>query len=147
MPADDSGSMAFEEGGERIEDLKLILGKVAEIATLFDQVGGVRAPGGGGGGRRGAVSSCGLHQQQCGTLIPPAPVCCRPQDGILVRFMNSDVQGNGIRSAQDAAACLQQVKFGGVTPLAASMERKVGRWPGEEGEGGDVGGRVVRVVP
>lgn len=29
--ADDSGSMVFEEGGERINDLKLILGRVAEV--------------------------------------------------------------------------------------------------------------------
>lgn len=53
--ADDSGSMIFEEGGERVQDLKLIVSKVAEVATLFDD------------------------------------------DGILVRFMNSNEQGNGIR--------------------------------------------------
>jgi len=29
--ADDSGSMIFEEGGDRINDLKLILGRVAEV--------------------------------------------------------------------------------------------------------------------
>ena len=29
--ADDSGSMAFEEGGERINDLKLIVGRTAEV--------------------------------------------------------------------------------------------------------------------
>ena len=31
--ADDSGSMIFEEGGERINDLKLILGRVAEVTA------------------------------------------------------------------------------------------------------------------
>jgi hypothetical protein len=31
--------MAFEENGERIEDLKLILSKVAFAASLFDQDG------------------------------------------------------------------------------------------------------------
>jgi len=36
---DDSGSMAFEEGGERIDDLKLILSKVAFATSLFDQDG------------------------------------------------------------------------------------------------------------
>ncbi len=36
---DDSGSMAFEEGGERVNDLKVILGRVAEVATLFDHNG------------------------------------------------------------------------------------------------------------
>ncbi|MCJ1368414.1 hypothetical protein MMC16_007556 [Acarospora aff. strigata] len=37
--ADDSGSMAFEEGGERIQDLKLMVGRVADVATLFDDDG------------------------------------------------------------------------------------------------------------
>ncbi|KAK8189253.1 uncharacterized protein BKA78DRAFT_319049 [Phyllosticta capitalensis] len=36
---DDSGSMQFEEGGERIKDLKLILERVAYAATLFDDDG------------------------------------------------------------------------------------------------------------
>lgn len=36
--ADDSGSMASGDG-ERIEDLKLIVVKVAEVATLFDDDG------------------------------------------------------------------------------------------------------------
>ncbi|KAI9799855.1 MAG: hypothetical protein M1833_003777 [Piccolia ochrophora] len=36
---DDSGSMAFEEDGERIKDLKLILNKVAYAASLFDEDG------------------------------------------------------------------------------------------------------------
>jgi len=36
---DDSGSMAFEENGERIKDLKLILERVASAATIFDEDG------------------------------------------------------------------------------------------------------------
>jgi hypothetical protein len=36
---DDSGSMAFEENGERISDLKLILERVASVATIFDDDG------------------------------------------------------------------------------------------------------------
>ncbi|ORX34830.1 hypothetical protein BD324DRAFT_582986 [Kockovaella imperatae] len=36
---DDSGSMAFEEGGERIDDLKLILSRVAYVTSLFDDDG------------------------------------------------------------------------------------------------------------
>jgi hypothetical protein len=36
---DDSGSMAFEDQGERIEDLKLILGKVADVVADFDDDG------------------------------------------------------------------------------------------------------------
>merc|ERR1711939_639321 len=36
---DDSGSMRFEEGGSRIDDLKLIVGRVAFAASLFDSDG------------------------------------------------------------------------------------------------------------
>ncbi|SGY20220.1 BQ5605_C017g08535 [Microbotryum silenes-dioicae] len=36
---DDSGSMSFEENGSRIEDLKMIVSKVASAASLFDQDG------------------------------------------------------------------------------------------------------------
>lgn len=81
--ADDSGSMVFEERGERIDDLKLILGRVAEVATLFDD------------------------------------------DGILVRFMNSSVEGNGIRSPEAAIALVQQIQFNGMTPLGTNLNSKV----------------------
>ncbi len=36
---DDSGSMQFEEGGSRIDDLKLIVSRVSMAASLFDQDG------------------------------------------------------------------------------------------------------------
>ena len=36
---DDSGSMQFDEGGERIKDLRLILERVAYAASLFDDDG------------------------------------------------------------------------------------------------------------
>lgn len=81
--ADDSGSMAFEENGERIEDLKMIAQKVSEVATMFDD------------------------------------------DGILVRFMNSDVQGNSVRSPADVQSLLSQVQYSGLTPLATSLSSKV----------------------
>lgn len=42
--ADDSGSMQFEENGERIDDLNTIVAKVSEIATLFDSDGIVVRP-------------------------------------------------------------------------------------------------------
>jgi hypothetical protein len=81
--ADDSSSMSFEEQGERIEDLKIILSKVAEVATMFDQ------------------------------------------DGILIRFLNARTEGNGIRNAQEAENVVKQVRFQGLTPLAASMQHNV----------------------
>lgn len=37
--SDNSGSMQFEEGGSRIDDLKLILTRVVSVATLFDEDG------------------------------------------------------------------------------------------------------------
>ena len=37
--ADDSTSMKYAEEGSRIEDLKVILQHVAEVATLFDDDG------------------------------------------------------------------------------------------------------------
>lgn len=49
--ADDSGSMESGDG-ERIEDLKLIVAKVAEVATLFDEDGIEVRLGGGGGYQR-----------------------------------------------------------------------------------------------
>lgn len=80
---DDSGSMAFEENGERIDDIKLILNRVAFATSLFDT------------------------------------------DGIQVRFMNSQVQGNGIRNEQQVAQLLTQVKFSGMTPLGRELNAKI----------------------
>ncbi|CEQ41804.1 SPOSA6832_03562, partial [Sporobolomyces salmonicolor] len=75
--------MAFEEGGSRIDDLKLIVSRVAYAASLFDD------------------------------------------DGIEVRFMNSRVEGNGLRTEQEAMALVQQVKFSGLTPLGTALNNKV----------------------
>lgn len=80
---DDSGSMMFEEHGERVDDLKYILSKVAEVATLFDE------------------------------------------DGIVVRFMNSNVEGNGVRNSVEATHLLSQVYFSGATPLGTHLNLKV----------------------
>lgn len=80
---DDSGSMAFEQGGERIDDMKLILNRVAYACSLFDH------------------------------------------DGISVRFMNSNVDGDHITDERSASALLQRVRFSGLTPLGTSMDRKI----------------------
>ncbi|KAL7417257.1 hypothetical protein BDY24DRAFT_377238 [Mrakia frigida] len=80
---DDSGSMAFEEGGERIDDLKLILSRVAFVTGLLDA------------------------------------------DGIQVRFLNSNVEGNNIATEQAALALLGNIKYSGLTPLGTSMDKKV----------------------
>lgn len=75
--------MAFEENGERLKDLKIVLGYAAYAASLFDD------------------------------------------DGIQVRFMNSDVQGNNIRTEQDAAQLIDRVPPKGLTPMGTSLRNKV----------------------
>lgn len=80
---DDSGSMAFEDGGERIDDLKAILTRVAYATSLFDA------------------------------------------DGIQVRFMNSPIAGDGIRTEQQALALVAQARFSGLTPIGTQLWHKV----------------------
>lgn len=80
---DDSGSMLFEENGERIKDLKLILSRVAFAASLFDD------------------------------------------DGISVRFMNSNEQGENIRSEAEVDGLIQRIQFKGLTPMGTNLKNKV----------------------
>lgn len=80
---DDSGSMQFEEGGDRINDLKLILSRVAYAASLFDE------------------------------------------DGIQVRFMNSDIQGNNIKNEEQVNQLIQRTQFKGLTPMGTELKKKV----------------------
>jgi hypothetical protein len=47
------------------------------------------------------------------------------RSGFSVRFMNSDIRGDNIRTGEEAAAIVDQVIFEGVTPLAASLKDKV----------------------
>ncbi|KAM5497755.1 hypothetical protein McaMca56_004145 [Microsporum canis] len=80
---DDSGSMQFEENGERIKDLKLIISRVTFATSLFDD------------------------------------------DGIQVRFMNSNEQGNNIRNEGQVEALMQRMQFKGLTPMGTSLKNKV----------------------
>ena len=75
--------MQFEENGERIQDLKLILSKVAYAASLFDS------------------------------------------DGIQVRFMNSEKQGNNIRTEQEVESLISQIQFKGLTPMGTQLRNKI----------------------
>ncbi|RPA95242.1 hypothetical protein L873DRAFT_1698626, partial [Choiromyces venosus 120613-1] len=47
------------------------------------------------------------------------------QDGFSVRFMNSNIQGDNIKTEQQAAALVDQVRFEDVTPLATSLKNKI----------------------
>jgi hypothetical protein len=80
---DDSGSMIFEEDGERVDDLRLILSRVADVTSTFDE------------------------------------------DGVVVRFMNSDVSGDFIKTAAEVQSLVASVPFGGMTPLGTNLEKKV----------------------
>lgn len=75
--------MQFEENGERIQDLRLIIARAAYAASLFDT------------------------------------------DGIEVRFMNSNVQGNNIRSEPEVEALIAGVQFKGLTPMGTQLRNKV----------------------
>lgn len=81
--ADDSTSMKYADNGERIDDLKLILERVSEVATLFDD------------------------------------------DGISIRAMNANVQGDNIRTAMEADRFVQSLRFSGMTPLGTQMENRI----------------------
>jgi hypothetical protein len=47
------------------------------------------------------------------------------QDGFSVRFMNSNIQGDHIKTEGQAAAIVDQVRFEDVTPLATSLKNKI----------------------
>ncbi|KAF7161782.1 hypothetical protein CNMCM5623_007247 [Aspergillus felis] len=47
------------------------------------------------------------------------------QDGISVRFMNSNETGDGIRSVDDVNMLVSRVRFAGLTPLGTSLRNKV----------------------
>ena len=80
---DDSGSMQMEENGSRIDDLKLILGRVSYAASLFDD------------------------------------------DGVQVRFLNSAVEGNGIKNEQQVQDLVSRAKFSGLTPVGTRLQEKI----------------------
>lgn len=80
---DDSGSIQFEENGNRLAQLKEILALIATAASKFDQ------------------------------------------DGISIRFMNSDVKGDGIRNRADAEGVVARVLFRGLTPMGTNLRNKV----------------------
>lgn len=80
---DDSGSMVFEEKGERVDDLKMVLSYAARAASIFDD------------------------------------------DGISVRFLNSNVSGDGIKSAAQVESLIKPNMFCGPTPLGTALENKV----------------------
>lgn len=92
---DDSGSMAFEQDGERIDDLKLILNRVAFATSLFDQDG-----------------IQGQYKVRRTTHM------LKRRRSSPVRFMNSQVNGDNVTSQQQAEQLVQRVRFSGLVSLA-----------------------------
>jgi hypothetical protein len=45
--------------------------------------------------------------------------------GIDIRFMNSNVQGNNVRTEQDAENLVRSVTFSGLTPMGTNLQHKV----------------------
>eukprot|EP00842_Homolaphlyctis_polyrhiza_P001505 jgi/Hompol1/2355/HPOL_005967-RA len=75
--------MLFEQDGERIDDLKFIISKIAEVTTVFDL------------------------------------------DGVSIRFMNSNVHAEGIRTAAQVEEIVSRVHWAGLTPLGTQFAAKI----------------------
>jgi hypothetical protein len=104
---DDSGSMAFEEQGERIKDLELIMQRVAFAATLFDEDGYVTLR---------ILFYQDLHNSD-------------KWHSIEIRFMNDDstppnMLGN-IRTEQQIAQVMANRRYKGLTPFGTKLRQKV----------------------
>lgn len=46
-------------------------------------------------------------------------------DGFSVRFLNSELKGDGIRSEKDAIDLIDRVSFNGETPLVGALKNKI----------------------
>lgn len=47
------------------------------------------------------------------------------EDGVQIRFLNSTVEGNGIRTEQQVQGLMSQVKFSGLTPVGTKLKSKI----------------------
>lgn len=100
-------AMQFEEGGSRIDDLKMIISKIAQAASLFDQDG---------------------IQVSLPFVLHTSPLILLTNyqyETIQVRFMNSQIEGNNITNESQVLGLVSQVRFSGLTPLGTELDRKV----------------------
>ena len=93
---DDSGSMIFEEKGERIEDLKVILSRVVNAAMLFDDDG----------------ISVQFMKWYPGKPGPNAP-------------KTEHLKLDNITSEEDLNRLIEHVEFTGVTPLGSALQARI----------------------
>lgn len=95
---DDSGSMKFEDGGERINDLKLILSRVVHAAMLFDDDG---------------ISLRFIN------WTPPLRDPRDPPGKLTAEMLD------GVRNEQDLSRIMNEVKFSGLTEIGGELRKKV----------------------
>lgn len=103
---DDSGSIQYDEKGERLIELKKVAGQVAFVAGLLDSDGvNIRF--------MNSVSSLSLNPS---TLL-----------SFLTHNSNpiQRIEGNNIASVQAVNDLIRQVKFTGMTPLGTALEEKI----------------------
>lgn len=97
--------MAFEEAGERIKDLKLILQRVAFAATLFDEDG-----------------------YACKLLFIPIRRADK-EFSIEIRFMNDESTPlsmlNDVRTGQQVEQVMANRRYSGITPFGTKLREKV----------------------
>lgn len=96
--------MAFEENGERIRDLELILERVAHAATLFDEDGYV-------------------------SQYPNTSQPLTTSRSIDIRFMNDDdtplERLENVRTADQVTQIMANRKFSDLTPFGTKLRQKV----------------------
>ena len=97
--------MAFEEAGERIKDLKLILQRVAFAATLFDEDG-----------------------YACKLLFIPIRRADK-EYSIEIRFMNDESTPlsmlNDVRTGQQVEQVMANRRYSGITPFGTKLRERV----------------------
>jgi hypothetical protein len=106
---DDSGSMKFEDGGQRIVELRLILAKVAQAAALFDHDGiSIRTFASGFSSLFDTSSFSNAHSTQLTFFLSTV---------FRTGFLNSNLQGNNITSEAQVNQLVDGVQFSGLTPV------------------------------
>lgn len=46
-------------------------------------------------------------------------------DGITIRWMNANVEGNNVRDSASASSIVDKIRFNGMTPLGTNMDAKI----------------------
>jgi hypothetical protein len=86
-----------------------------DIAVFADDSGSMRFED--NGARIGELARILARIAQITTLFD--------DDGILIRFFNSNAEGNGITDASSADELLTKVPFAGMTPMGSKLEEKI----------------------